>query len=51
MRVHLPTISVEPAMKNSDDHYADQPWSNATWGWIAGIALVVVVMVFAFGHG
>jgi hypothetical protein len=28
-----------------------QPWSNATWGWIAGIAVVVLVLIFAFGSG
>ena len=28
-----------------------QPWSNATWGWIAGIAVVVLVLIFAFGRG
>jgi len=28
-----------------------QPWSNATWGWIAGIAIVVLVLIFAFGSG
>jgi hypothetical protein len=27
----------------------DQSWSNATWGWIAGLAIVVLVLVFAFG--
>ena len=24
-------------------------WSNATWGWIAGICVVVLVLIFAFG--
>ena len=28
-----------------------QPWSNATWGWIAGIAVVVLVLIFAFSTG
>jgi hypothetical protein len=28
-----------------------QPWSSATWGWIAGIAIVVLVLIFAFGTG
>jgi hypothetical protein len=28
-----------------------QPWSNATWGWIAGIAVAVLVLIFAFGRG
>src|SRR4051794_40064863 len=26
-------------------------WSGATWGWIAGIALVALVLVFAFSSG
>src|SRR5258708_2133581 len=29
----------------------DQTWSSATWGWIAGIAVVVLVLIFAFGGG
>jgi len=28
----------------------DQPWSNATWGWVAGIAVVVLALIFAFGR-
>ena len=28
-----------------------QAWSTATWGWIAGIAIVVLVLIFAFGIG
>src|SRR5262245_32248782 len=28
-----------------------QAWSSATWGWIAGIAVVVLVLIFAFGGG
>jgi hypothetical protein len=26
-------------------------WSNATWGWIAGICVVVLLLIFAFGSG
>jgi hypothetical protein len=26
-------------------------WSNATWGWIAGIAVVILVLIFAFSGG
>ncbi len=26
-------------------------WSSATWGWIAGIAVVVLVMLFIFSSG
>ncbi len=28
---------------------SDQWWSATTWGWIAGIAVVALVLVFAFG--
>ena len=24
-------------------------WSTATWGWIAGISVVVLILIFAFG--
>jgi hypothetical protein len=30
---------------------ASQPWSNATWGWIAGIAIVVLVLAVMFSGG
>jgi hypothetical protein len=26
-------------------------WSTATWGWIAGISVVVLILIFAFGLG
>jgi hypothetical protein len=26
-------------------------WSTATWGWIAGIAVVALVLIFAFSGG
>jgi hypothetical protein len=25
-----------------------QPWSNSTWGWIAGLAFIVLALVFIF---
>jgi hypothetical protein len=28
-----------------------EPWSNSTWGWIAGIAVAVLVLVFVFAGG
>jgi hypothetical protein len=28
-----------------------RPWSNATWGWIAGLAIAALVLIFAFGTG
>jgi hypothetical protein len=27
------------------------PWSAATWGWIAGIAVVVLILILVFGTG
>ena len=30
---------------------ASEPWSNATWGWIAGIAIVVLVLAVMFTGG
>jgi hypothetical protein len=30
---------------------ASQSWSNATWGWIAGIAIVVLVLAVMFSGG
>src|SRR6185295_13164755 len=29
---------------------ASQPWSSATWGWIAGIAIVVLVLAVMFSN-
>jgi len=26
-------------------------WSTATWGWIAGLSVVVLILIFAFGMG
>ena len=26
-------------------------WSTATWGWIAGISIVALMLIFAFGMG
>ena len=26
-------------------------WSDATWSWIAGIAILLLVLIFAFGRG
>ena len=42
----------DPSRPGYRDPVTDaQPWSNATWGWIAGIAVVVLVLIFAFGTG
>jgi hypothetical protein len=40
-----------PIYRDPDPSMGAQPWSNATWGWIAGIAVVVLVLIFAFGTG
>jgi len=29
----------------------DETWSNATWGSLAGIAVLLLVLIFAFGRG
>jgi hypothetical protein len=41
-----------------DSNYRDpnlppgaEPWSNSTWGWIAGVAVVMLVLVFIFSSG
>ena len=28
---------------------AGSSWSTATWGWIAGISVVLLILIFAFG--
>jgi hypothetical protein len=28
---------------------AEAGWSTATWGWIAGLSVVVLILIFAFG--
>jgi hypothetical protein len=28
---------------------AEAAWSTATWGWIAGLSVVVLILIFAFG--
>jgi hypothetical protein len=38
-----------PAYRDPHTPMGAEPWSNATWGWIAGIAVVVLVLIFAFG--
>jgi len=40
-----------PPYRDPDVSPAARPWSNATWGWIAGIAVVVLLLIFAFGSG
>jgi hypothetical protein len=29
----------------------DPTWSTATWGWIAGMSVVALALIFAFGVG
>jgi hypothetical protein len=36
----------DPNLATSSDS-----WSTATWGWIAGIAVVALVLIFAFSGG
>ena len=40
-----------PGYRDSDLAPESDSWSGATWGWIAGIALVALVMIFAFSSG
>src|SRR5579871_901724 len=38
-----------PRLDNADA-LQNEAWSNATWGWIAGIAVAVLVLVLVFGR-
>lgn len=40
-----------PGYRDLNTPADSQAWSNATWGWIAGIAVVVLVLIFAFSSG
>ena len=40
-----------PGYRDPNAPADSQAWSNATWGWIAGIAVVVLVLIFAFSSG
>jgi hypothetical protein len=40
-----------PDYRDPNRQMDGQGWSTATWGWIAGIAIVVLILVFAFGIG
>lgn len=37
-------------MRSPEDDYQYQGWSNATWGWIAGISVIMLILAFAFGR-
>src|SRR4051812_14780144 len=40
----------DPAQPMRDPVPAEsQGWANSTWGWIAGLAVLVLILVFAFG--
>jgi len=52
----------EPYMRNTDDMRRDpsaprdldpalRPWNDATWAWIAGAAVVALVVMFVFTIG
>ena len=34
----------DPSLPPESSH-----WSTATWGWIAGLSVVVLILIFAFG--
>ena len=38
-----------PGARDPDRYAGAQAWSGAAWGWIAGIAVVVLILVFVFG--
>jgi hypothetical protein len=40
-----------PGYRDPDMPVESGSWSGATWGWIAGIALVALVLIFAFSSG
>jgi hypothetical protein len=40
-----------PGYRDPDMPAESGSWSGATWGWIAGIALVALVLIFAFSSG
>src|SRR3954452_10221178 len=40
-----------PGYRDPDMPVESGSWSGATWGWIAGIALVALVLIFAFSGG
>jgi len=40
-----------PGYRDPSAPMDQQAWSSATWGWIAGVAVVVLVLIFAFGGG
>jgi hypothetical protein len=49
-----PVMTNDPALRDpSAPSYSrmsmDSGWSNATWGWIAGICVVALILIFAFG--
>jgi hypothetical protein len=41
----------KPGYRDINAPADSRAWSNATWGWIAGIAVVVLVLIFAFSNG
>jgi hypothetical protein len=41
----------DPTLRDPNMSADSQPWSNATWGWIAGIAVVVLVLAVMFSGG
>jgi hypothetical protein len=41
-----PAARRKPGVSANPNH-----WSTATWGWIAGISVVVLILIFAFGIG
>jgi hypothetical protein len=43
--------TARPEYRDPDLPLESESWSNATWGWIAGMAVVALVLIFAFSSG
>ncbi len=43
-------FSRDPNSPRPDPDAMRESWSNATWGWIAGIAVVVLLVLLVFGR-
>src|SRR4249919_2029693 len=40
-----------PAYPDANAPVDSESWSSSTWGWIAGFAVVALVLIFAFSSG
>jgi hypothetical protein len=42
---------VRPDYRDPNTPVDSEAWSSSTWGWIAGFAVVALVLIFAFSSG